>query len=137
MHPEVLNRLRDEILTVVGPERRPTYDDLREMKYLRAVINGDYDFFRIVALQGSDSVQFTRCRGIEALSPGVSHRLLAVRASVNHVMLFSPFDSRATINATTLSNKTPGAKPWYVPARTRYGFRTMSLYFILTIGLDV
>ena len=32
-------RLREEILSVVGPTRRPTYDDIRNMKYLRAVIN--------------------------------------------------------------------------------------------------
>lgn len=40
MHPEVLKRLREEILLTVGPDRFPTYDDLRDMKYLRAVING-------------------------------------------------------------------------------------------------
>ena len=39
-HPEVLRRLREEILAKVGPERRPDYSDIREMKYLRAVING-------------------------------------------------------------------------------------------------
>ena len=39
-YPDVLKRLRDEILERVGPTRRPTYDDIREMKYLRAVING-------------------------------------------------------------------------------------------------
>ncbi|KAL4063269.1 cytochrome P450 [Scleroderma yunnanense] len=38
-HPEVLQRLRAEILDKVGKSRRPTYEDLREMKYLRAVIN--------------------------------------------------------------------------------------------------
>ncbi|KAI0374100.1 cytochrome P450 [Pilatotrama ljubarskyi] len=37
--PEILQRLREEILSVVGPTRRPTYDDVRNMKYLRAVIN--------------------------------------------------------------------------------------------------
>ncbi|KAJ7182427.1 cytochrome P450 [Mycena crocata] len=37
--PEVLKKLRAEILSVVGPMRRPTHDDLREMKYLRAVLN--------------------------------------------------------------------------------------------------
>ena len=41
-HPDVLKRLREEILSKVGPSRRPTYDDVREMKYLRAVINGKY-----------------------------------------------------------------------------------------------
>ncbi|GJE84276.1 cytochrome P450 pc-3 [Phanerochaete sordida] len=38
-YPDVLRRLREEILEKVGPTRRPTYDDIREMKYLRAFIN--------------------------------------------------------------------------------------------------
>ncbi|KAI0090121.1 cytochrome P450 monooxygenase pc-3 [Irpex rosettiformis] len=38
-YPEVMQRLRQEVLDRVGPTRRPTYDDVREMKYLRAVIN--------------------------------------------------------------------------------------------------
>jgi hypothetical protein len=40
MHPDVMKRLRDEILEQVGSTRRPDYDDIRDMKYLRAVING-------------------------------------------------------------------------------------------------
>ena len=39
-HSDVLYKLREEILTVVGNSRSPTLEDLREMKYLRAVING-------------------------------------------------------------------------------------------------
>jgi len=39
-HPEVLRRLRQEILEKIGPQRRPTYDDFRDMKFLKAVING-------------------------------------------------------------------------------------------------
>ncbi|KAJ6553147.1 cytochrome P450 [Mycena capillaripes] len=38
-HPNVLAKLRDEILRVVGPAQRPTYDNFRDMKYLRAVLN--------------------------------------------------------------------------------------------------
>ncbi|EGO04179.1 hypothetical protein SERLA73DRAFT_173607 [Serpula lacrymans var. lacrymans S7.3] len=38
-HPVVLTRLREEVLTKVGGSRRPTYDDMREMKYMRAVLN--------------------------------------------------------------------------------------------------
>ncbi|CAL1701116.1 unnamed protein product [Somion occarium] len=38
-YPQALLKLRQEILSVVGPTRRPTYDDIREMKFLRAVIN--------------------------------------------------------------------------------------------------
>ncbi|KZS95633.1 cytochrome P450 monooxygenase pc-3 [Sistotremastrum niveocremeum HHB9708] len=38
-HPHVLHKLREEILTQLGANRSPTYADIREMKYLRAVIN--------------------------------------------------------------------------------------------------
>lgn len=40
-HPDILRKLRSEILAIVGPNRRPTYDDFRDMKYLRAVLNGE------------------------------------------------------------------------------------------------
>ena len=40
MYPDVMDRLRKEVLDKVGAGKRPTYDDIREMKYLRAVING-------------------------------------------------------------------------------------------------
>jgi hypothetical protein len=39
-HPLITKRLREEILTKVGHSKRPTYDDMREMKYLRAFVNG-------------------------------------------------------------------------------------------------
>ena len=35
-----MDRLRQEVLAHVGPTRRPTFDDIRDMKYLRAVLNG-------------------------------------------------------------------------------------------------
>ncbi|KAF5354751.1 hypothetical protein D9756_005648 [Leucocoprinus leucothites] len=38
-HPEINRRLREEILSRVGPESRPSYDDIRDMKYLRAFLN--------------------------------------------------------------------------------------------------
>ncbi|KAJ7499680.1 cytochrome P450 monooxygenase pc-2 [Mycena latifolia] len=38
-HPEIMERLRKEILSTVGNSKMPTYDDLRSMKYLRAFIN--------------------------------------------------------------------------------------------------
>ncbi|KAJ7062902.1 cytochrome P450 monooxygenase pc-3 [Mycena amicta] len=38
-HPEILAKLRAEILETVGSSRMPTYDDLRHMKYLRAFLN--------------------------------------------------------------------------------------------------
>lgn len=38
-HPEVVRKLRREILDQVGPHRTPTYADLKSMKYLQNVIN--------------------------------------------------------------------------------------------------
>ncbi|KAF8665619.1 hypothetical protein AX16_000075 [Volvariella volvacea WC 439] len=38
-NPHVLAKLREEILTKIGPTRRPTFEDMRELKYLRAFIN--------------------------------------------------------------------------------------------------
>ena len=46
-YPEVFARLRNEIIQRVGPTQRPTYDDIKEMKYLRAVLNGTYERFPI------------------------------------------------------------------------------------------
>lgn len=43
-HPNVLLTLREELLTKIGSTRRPTFDDVKECKYLRAVINGTRHF---------------------------------------------------------------------------------------------
>jgi cytochrome P450 len=39
INPECVDRLRSEILEHVGPNSLPTYNDLKEMKYLQHVIN--------------------------------------------------------------------------------------------------
>ncbi|KAI0076688.1 cytochrome P450 [Panus rudis PR-1116 ss-1] len=39
MHPEVARRLRAEVLEHVGPDRPPTLDDIKNLRYLHAVIN--------------------------------------------------------------------------------------------------
>ncbi len=39
-HPEVLAKLRQEIMNMVGPTQRPTFEAIKDMKYLRAIING-------------------------------------------------------------------------------------------------
>jgi len=38
-NPHILRRLRQEILEKLGETRRPTFEDMKDMKYLRAVIN--------------------------------------------------------------------------------------------------
>lgn len=34
-HPDVADKLRSEILSVVGPDATPTYDQLRNLKYCK------------------------------------------------------------------------------------------------------
>ena len=38
-HPNIVQKLRREISEHVGPRRRPTYDDLKNMRYLQHTIN--------------------------------------------------------------------------------------------------
>ena len=38
-HPEVVSKLREEILSTVGQSRPPTYSDLKSMKYLQHVMS--------------------------------------------------------------------------------------------------
>lgn len=40
-HPKIVERLREEIMEFVGPDKVPTFEDMREMKLLRAVLNGN------------------------------------------------------------------------------------------------
>ncbi|KDQ56219.1 hypothetical protein JAAARDRAFT_70562 [Jaapia argillacea MUCL 33604] len=61
-HPHVFKRLREEVLSNVGPSRRPTYDDVRDMKYLRAVINETLRLFPIVPLNVRQSINPTTWR---------------------------------------------------------------------------
>ncbi|EJF56346.1 cytochrome P450 monooxygenase pc-3 [Dichomitus squalens LYAD-421 SS1] len=56
-HADVLRRLREEVLDVVGPSRRPTYDDIREMKYMRAFINEVLRLYPPVPLNSRCSIQ--------------------------------------------------------------------------------
>ncbi|KAK0922239.1 hypothetical protein LTR91_004913 [Friedmanniomyces endolithicus] len=38
-HPQVVQKLRQEIFSFVGPEQQPTYDDLKSMRYLQHTLN--------------------------------------------------------------------------------------------------
>ncbi|KAH7929018.1 cytochrome P450 [Leucogyrophana mollusca] len=58
-HPHILTRLREEILTKVGRTNRPTYDDIREMKYLRAFINETLRLFPVLPFNVRESVNAT------------------------------------------------------------------------------
>ncbi|GAB1310348.1 Cytochrome P450 alkane hydroxylase [Madurella fahalii] len=47
-HPECVEKLRAEILSVVGPTRAPTYEDLKSMKYLQNVMNETLRLYPVV-----------------------------------------------------------------------------------------
>jgi cytochrome P450 len=38
-HPEVYKRLREEVLSTIGKDGKPTYEDLKRMKYLQYCLN--------------------------------------------------------------------------------------------------
>jgi len=42
-HPELYARLREEVLDTIGVDGKINPDSVKEMKYLRAVLNGKQD----------------------------------------------------------------------------------------------
>ena len=66
-HPDIAQRLREEILNTVG-RGRPTFDQMKQMKYLRAFINGKLNLFLICAFD------LTRNRNLEAVSCSVRNQ---------------------------------------------------------------
>jgi hypothetical protein len=42
-HPDIERRLREEVFDKVGPSNIPMYENMREMRYLRAFLNGASD----------------------------------------------------------------------------------------------
>ncbi|KAK0472809.1 cytochrome P450 [Armillaria novae-zelandiae] len=57
-HPDMVTRLRSEILGKVG-NRQPTYEDIRDMKYLRAFINETLRLYATVPESGRVSAVST------------------------------------------------------------------------------
>ncbi|RPD56738.1 cytochrome P450 [Lentinus tigrinus ALCF2SS1-7] len=66
-HPDVLARLRKEVLDVVGPTARPTYDNVREMKYMRAFINEVLRLYPPVPINSRCSIEPMRWKN---MTPG-------------------------------------------------------------------
>ena len=67
-HPHVYDRLRQEVISTIGNEGRPTSEDLHNMKYLRAVLNGRHR----IDLRNANGPHFDQhFRDIATLSPSV------------------------------------------------------------------
>ncbi|QRV93092.1 cytochrome P450 family protein [Ceratobasidium sp. AG-Ba] len=58
-HPNVMRKLRDEILATVEPMEYPTPDSFRDMKYLRAVINETLRLFPAVPINERSAAKST------------------------------------------------------------------------------
>ncbi|TFK72860.1 cytochrome P450 monooxygenase pc-2 [Pluteus cervinus] len=58
-HPQFLAKLRQEVLDTVGPNRTPTYDDVKDMKFLRAVINESLRLYPPVPFDARSAVKET------------------------------------------------------------------------------
>ncbi|KAH7882562.1 cytochrome P450 [Phlebopus sp. FC_14] len=58
-HPIVFTRLREEIMQIVGPTDRPSIEDIRELKYLRAVIDETLRLYSPVPFNKLESIKAT------------------------------------------------------------------------------
>ncbi|KAF8959368.1 cytochrome P450 [Flammula alnicola] len=99
-HPDIEHRLRQEIFEKVGPTNNPTYDQMREMKFVRAFLNGtSFDFILLCTSFG-----------------------LVVLISANFLLtigqLTQGFLYRTTKKPVVWPNKDPNQKPFYIPANT-------------------
>ncbi|KAI6168961.1 cytochrome P450 [Pisolithus thermaeus] len=68
-HPDVLRRLRAEILSRVGSSGRPTSEDVEEMKYTRAVINETLRLYAAVPFNVRTSVEAVTFPGVNGGPP--------------------------------------------------------------------
>ena len=59
MHPSITAKLRQEIIQMVGLHRRPTYQDLKNMKYLQHILNETLRLYPVVPYNIRFSLQDT------------------------------------------------------------------------------
>ncbi|KAH9483162.1 Cytochrome P450 monooxygenase 75 [Psilocybe cubensis] len=105
-HPDIEKRLRQEIFDKVGPNGRPTYDQMREMRYLRAFLNDSLLFVCI------------RFRGSAALSTCVRSYLHIHTSFIKLTTVDDTLLGRTSNKDVLLPTKRAGQPPLFVPAGT-------------------
>lgn len=71
-HPDVYNKLRQEILDKIGSHKAPLYDDLKEMRYLQNCINETLRIYPAVPFNMRLALKDTSLPhggGVDGLSP--------------------------------------------------------------------
>jgi len=117
-NPEIVKRLRNEIIATIGLERPPTYEDLRSLKYLRAFVNGMHCsskgllYFLTI---------FWSIRNSSFVPVCVSHfpSLYAGFFELPDVCFCRPMNGRTTTEPTILPSEN-GSPPMFIPAGSRY-----------------
>ena len=88
-HPDVLARLRKEVLDTLGSSGKVNPESLKEMKYLRAVLNGEIlltSRWPSVLIRRRDTEAVSKCVRIKVfLSPRI--RLRKASQSMEYQML--------------------------------------------------
>ena len=62
--PDIVTRLRDELLQKVGPTRRPTYDDIRDMKWRGSTTS--HTSSTVAALEAANKAKDTTIKELRA-----------------------------------------------------------------------
>lgn len=118
-HPAILSRLRAEIADIIGAGT-PTYDQLKDMKYLRAIVNESQRLYPIVPANSREALRDTtipRGGGPDGQSP-----LLVPKGCYVSYMTYSMHRDESLYGADALEFKPerwldPGFRPgWaYIP----------------------
>lgn len=111
-HPDILARLRNEVLKTVGPNGKVSPESLREMKYLRAVLDGKW--FQMVRCSSNSVCR----RDAEVVSKRVR---IAIRPHAYNWAKkngHSPWNIRCSKKGVVWP-ALDGGKPIYVPGDTR------------------
>jgi cytochrome P450 len=58
-HPEVMKKARQEVINTIGLQKVPTYEDIKDMKYLRATLNETLRLFPPVPFNVRQSIRNT------------------------------------------------------------------------------